>query len=186
MPDQKSSGLELVNRDLEYQKCMYYLMARAGDIPNKNGEKKKHSMEEIAEAIGFTDRRAVYYAVDRWERDGILEEARRAYMVPKMEEIQLATDEVMHEWPEILREMVKMAKGTNTGTIGNPRTRWEIGAWLYEAVVVPELDKQVASGATEATYAEALLNDFDPINITPGVDAFVPKQDKKKDSSRQQ
>lgn len=165
MPDQTSAVVQ-IDREVELRRCLYYL------IELDKGKTKV----QISEDMGMKNVRNLYYAIERWDRDGILEEARNLYLIPKAEEVQRAIDRVITEWPALLDRVVNIAKGAVGNA--NPRTQWEAIAWLHEQVVQPAMSKHIKAGATEASYAEKLEASFDPINISPTVTAFLKKADK--------
>src|SRR5688572_24977867 len=142
MPDQ-TSMIEQTDRDIELRRCLYYLMELD----------KGKSKTDISAELGYKDRRGLYYAIERWDREGILEEARGLYLIPKAEASARAVDRAIDAWPAILDRMVDIALGN---TMAKERTEWEVTAWLHEAVIRPALEQQIKAGATEANYAERL------------------------------
>src|SRR5690606_30940374 len=61
-------------------------------------ERYPRSMEDIANEFGIS-RQGLYRRLDRWERTGALEKAREVLLVPMVEEIRAANDEVVRRWP---------------------------------------------------------------------------------------
>lgn len=125
--------------DPEVMKAATYLVLRD----------QKQTMEQIAAAFNYNNRSSMYYQVSRWEEDGVLEKARRIYLVPKEAEIQAATDRVLGQWPAIIDKAVKIALHSRSD-----HNALEAIVWLENTVVRPALEKQRGEGNSEMKYAK--------------------------------
>lgn len=160
-PEQAKDLAFRATQDENVQRCMVYVLL------SQQGMKKY----EIAQELGFT-REWLRLKIHEWERDGLIEEVRRILIGPAIEDILSAHEFVLKEWPGLIREMVRIARGD---TNAKDRTRWEITAWLGETVVTPSMDTKAMAGSIEASYADNHDEMYDPVNITPGVDLLIPK-----------
>lgn len=110
-------------------------------------ERYPRSMEDIANEFGIS-RQGLYRRLDRWERTGALEKAREVLLVPMVEEIRAANDEVVRRWPEILERVVNIALNSRSDHVS-----MEAAAWLNEHVVQPTIESKQEPGAAEQEYA---------------------------------
>lgn len=113
------------------------------------------TVKQIGEKWGIQARQ-VYNRVNTYNDSGAMEAARGVFMVPRMEEISKAVDKVLFEWPEILDNIIRIAKDKK-----GKMTALEAAKWLHSVIVIPAIEQRVKEGSAESSYAQRPA-DFDP------------------------
>lgn len=117
----------------------------------------------IAEQKKVTDR-MIYYRIERWEKNGALKAARAIFLVPRAEEISVAIDEAIREFPAIIRRLIHVARDSKSDFMALEATKW-----LFDNFVRPALESKIPEGTLEAAYAKRKNADFDPLSLVATV-----------------
>lgn len=127
-------------------------------------ETLKKSKQEIAEFFGYKHRNSVYDLEQKWRDNGALEKARIMMNAPKIEDIRAVHGEVLDQWGNIVRTIMRVAlhgKGE--------RAKLEAAMWLHQTIIKPAMEEGgVGKGQAEADYANR-VGSFNPNEIVlPG------------------
>jgi transposase-like protein len=147
--------------DPNYIRCMQYLTLR------ETGPSM--SMMQAAADMGVS-RGTLYNWLAAWRLSGLLEQCRKAFLVPKGEEIRAAENELLAEWPNIIRRQIAIAKDGQSDKNSNEAFQ---SLMPYVDRLLSEQDKP---GSEEMGYIEGLRsipNPFDPLNLGAGDDDLL-------------
>lgn len=108
--------------------------------------------------------RMIYYRIEKWEKNGALKAARTIFLVPRAEEISVAVDEAIREFPAIIRRLIRVARDSNSDLTALKATEW-----LFETFIRPALESKIPEGTLEAAYAKRKSADFDPLSLVATV-----------------
>lgn len=145
-------GLE--EADQERFMVLKYLYLR-DPVLRRSGEKM--TMLEVANQFGVS-RTKLYYMIQAWEEAGLLKSARQDLLTWRIEEISVATAEVLDRWPAILKNLADIAE-TSKG-----KNAIEAAKLLHDLSVAPALAGKINPGAEEAVYLEMPKN-FRPMDV---------------------
>lgn len=144
----------------QFIECLDYLTLRRK--VDKNG--KKYPPQKIAIMLaekypGFGASMSFMYSrVHEWRSDGTLAAAEKFLLNEQMEEIRVVIDEIITEYPDMLRGIKEDAKNAKT-----PADRLRATQYLREEVLSAKLDQR-DSGAQEKLYVSRTAN-FNPTDI---------------------
>jgi transposase-like protein len=157
---EKTPDVRLVaaSEDEDFIRCMTYIQMR----------EIGHAMTkvQIAEEFGVS-RTTLDKWIMKWENSGLLRKCRQAYMIPRAEEIRVAEDLLLDDWPEILDHARYLAKGGGK----SEKVAADMIMWIHEAIVQPKLQEREEAGSEEFAYIEAqsvTVRQFDPLSLPDG------------------
>lgn len=113
---------------------------------------------EIAQELGIS-RTTLYRLEQSWEEDGTLERVHGELLRVRVQAVQVAIDEVLREWPQIILEAKRIALHS-----ASDRIRLEAIEWLHQRIVQPISQRAPDSSAKELAYASS-HQEFDPQSI---------------------
>lgn len=116
------------------------------------------SKVEVAEHFGITPQ-GLNKRIRRWERAGIMERARAAILVPKVEDINHAINQAVQAFPDIIRGLVQDAL-----TAEKFAHRIAAARMLHKLFVDPAIQKMPESGSEELIYVTE-AQDFLPTHL---------------------
>ena len=126
-------------------------------------EQLKKTKQEIAEFFGYKHRNSVYDLLAKWNENGALEKARIMMNQPKAEEIRSVYSEILEQWPQVMRTILRIALHSRSD-----RNKLEAAMWLNQEIVRPALESGAEKGQAEADYASR-AQAFNPNEIVlPG------------------
>jgi hypothetical protein len=104
--------------------------------------------QQIAEIFGKKHRNSVYTMIANWNDSGALEKARAKLNQPKTEDIKSAHSEVLEQWPNVIRTILRIALHGKSD-----KNKLESAAWLNHEVIKPQLERRDDAGTAESDYA---------------------------------
>jgi hypothetical protein len=123
-------------------------------------EQRRMTLQQIAEIFKYKHRNSMYKLLAQWEDSGALEKARIYANKPRAEEIQAVYAEVLDQWPNIIRSIVRVAQHSRSD-LG----KLQAAIFLNHEIVKPLLAKKEDAGTAESDYASR-AGTIDPNQIT--------------------
>jgi predicted transcriptional regulator len=122
------------------------------------GKIAKRTMEEIADELNVS-RVTLYKYINRWQNSGLLAKVTRELLAPQIEDVRAAMREVLADWPEILREVKRIALNARSEHV-----RLEAAQLLNTWVVKPLTEEQDDEPVRELNYTKTAQS-FDPTEV---------------------
>ena len=140
-------------QNVELADCLTWLTLHEAD---EHGFRKTE--DEVAEAMGLTVE-GLRVKITHWQSTGIADQARRQYLVPKLENILLAQIMIIDEMPALLRSLVEKAKDSQS-----PLHALEIVKFLH-SYVEPRMNDNASETSEQAYIRNMTPDSFDPTGV---------------------
>ncbi len=108
-----------------------------------------YTMQQTAEALGWTHRDTVYKALARWKKNGAFQKAEEIIVLPQIVEAQLANQKVIQQWPEVINRQLDIAIHSRSDMNST-----QAANFLKEQVYDDIMEKVAEAGANESAYAK--------------------------------
>jgi transposase len=127
----------------DFLRCVQYVVLR------ELGQQME--LKDIADRFGVS-RQSLYNWITRWRATGLIAKVRQKYFLPGyVEEIQVAYNKVLSEWPQVMKRQLNIAIHSKSDQFST-----QAAAWLMEQVVKPATEAVEDIGREEMEYVELL------------------------------
>ena len=146
--------IEKAADDEDFIRCLHYIKLRE--------VRAKMSKEDIADYFEI-DYRTLDKWIMKWTKSGLINRCRRIISIPMAEEVRVAEQLVMQDWPKILERQRKIALHSKSDKVSNDTTNW-----LFLNIIKPKMEEQEDAGLNELEYIKSqaeVLTKFAPLAL---------------------